>query len=65
MPSSGPPLLLAHHHRAPFGAHDHLVFSELEIHHGYLVFILTGCEKRRFVDQVFEIRTHEARGARS
>ncbi len=56
-------LVLAHHHRAPLGAHHDLVLGLLELVHAYDPAIGAGREQRRLVDQVGQIGPGEARRA--
>ena len=61
--NGGDPLLLvADDHRAPLGAHEHLVLGELEVHHADDLLVVARGVERRFVHQVGQVRTREARG---
>ena len=54
-------MLRRHDHAAPFGAHHDLVFGILEIEHGDKAPSDPRRHQRRFVHEVGEIRTREAR----
>ena len=56
-------LFVAHDHRAALGTHKDFVFGALELLHADQTQIGTGSKQSRFVDQVSEIRTREARRA--
>ena len=55
--------VIGHHHRAPLGAHQHLVLGRLELGHGHHAPANAGGQKRRLVDQVGEIGARESRRA--
>src|SRR6266849_3166790 len=57
-----PPFLDADDHRAPLGAHHHLVLGDLEVAHRDPVLVLARGEQGRLVDQVLEVGAREARG---
>ena len=53
-------LVLAHRHRAAFGAHQDLVAGAVEMVHAHVGRVLTGGEQCRLVDQVGQVRAGEA-----
>ena len=55
-------LRFRHHHGATFRTHHDFVFRFLELNHRHNAFVTAGSKQRRFVDQVGQIRTGEARG---
>ena len=58
------PLLgVADDHRAPLGAHQHLVLRVLEVVHPHDLLVVARGVERRLVDQVRQIRAGEARRA--
>ena len=54
-------LLVAQQHRLAFGAHQHLVFGQLEVVHGDLLAIHARGIQRRLVHHVGKIGATEAR----
>ena len=63
MDGRGPLLFVRDDHRATLGAHEDLVLGHLEIEHREGVLVLAGGEKRRFVDEVFEVGAAHSGGA--
>ncbi len=53
-------LALADDHRAPLGAHQHLVLRELEVEHANDLLVVARGVERRLVHQVRQIRAREA-----
>ena len=54
-------LALADDHRAALGAHQHLVFRKLEVEHANDLLVVARRVEGRFVHQVRQIGTREAR----
>ena len=54
-------LRFGHHHGATFRTHHDLVFGFFELHHRHHALVAAGGEQRRFVDQVGQVGTGEAR----
>ena len=55
-----PLLVLGHDHRAPLGAHHHLVLGRLEVDHGHHALAGARGEQGRLVDDVGEVGAGEA-----
>ena len=54
---------VADDHRAPLGAHEHLVLGELEVDHPDDLHAVARRVQRRFVHEIREIGAREARGS--
>ncbi|VFT73405.1 Uncharacterised protein [Klebsiella aerogenes] len=55
-------LRFRHHHGATFRTHHDFVFRFFELNHRNNTFVAASSKQRRFVDQVRQVRTREARG---